>query len=310
MSNHSGKRALAVAMAVTPDLAFAAATVLRGLGRFPPADDYDVVIHHGGLCDSDVERLGRVHPCRFERFRCPERIRRGIPAASLRAFSDQVYAKYECFDLLAQYSRVLWLDADVLVRGDTTALVERGRGGAAFAREDKPLRFNFSRDIEGFAMDRPFYNAGIFVLSDRLPGWREAKAWLLEASVRYADRVVMSEQAILNLWLQKQRIEPVDLLPEYNVFRHRAAAAGARIVHAVGHHKPWMDFGDEAWNDDYRHWLAIGGSPCPVWKSVRFMATRRPKPWSSPSEFARRAFEIRRFLHRRAQLAAAARAAP
>lgn len=246
MSDHPRKRALAVVMGITPDLAFAAATVLRSLCRFPPAEDYDVVLHHGGVRGSDLDRLGRLHPCRFKRYRCPEKIRRGIPAASLRAFSDQVYAKYECFDLLAQYSQVLWLDAHVLVRRDTTALLQRGRSGAAFAREDKPLRSNFSRDIEGFAMSRPFYNAGVFVLSDRLPGWREAKSWLLEASVRYADRVVMNEQGILNLWLQYQRIEPVDLLPEYSVFRHRAGAARARLVHAVGHHKPWMDFGDGA----------------------------------------------------------------
>jgi lipopolysaccharide biosynthesis glycosyltransferase len=310
MSSHSSKRGLAVVMGITPDLAFAAATVLRSLRRLPPADDYDVVLYHGGLCDSDLERLGRLHPCRFERYRCPARIQRGIPAASLRAFSDQVYAKYECFDLLAQYSQVLWLDADILVRGDTTALLERGRSGAAFALEDKPLRFNFSCDIEGFAMSSPFYNAGVFVLSDRLPGWREAKSWLLEASVRYADRVVMNEQGILNLWLQYQRIEPVDLLPEYNVFRHRPGAVRARIVHAVGHHKPWMDFTDVTWNEDYRQWLAIGGSPCPVWKCIRFMANRQPKPWSSPPEFARRAVEIGRFLYRRARLASDARATP
>jgi lipopolysaccharide biosynthesis glycosyltransferase len=308
MSNDAGKRPLAIVMGITADLAFAAATVLRGLRRFPPADDYDVILHHGGVRGSELELLGGLHPCRFERYRCPARIRRLIPPATLRAFSDQAFAKYECFDLLTHYSQVLWLDADVLVRGDTTALLERGRGGAGFAREDKPLRFNFSGDIEGFNMSRPFYNTGVFVLSDCLPGWREAKAWLLEATVRHADRVVLSEQGILNLWLQYQRIEPIDLLPEYNVFRHRPGAAAARIVHAVGHHKPWMDFTDTIWNEDYRQWLAIGGSPCPVWKCVRFMANRHPKPWSSPPELARRATEIAGFLYRRTRLASGARA--
>lgn len=308
MNNDSAKGRLAIVMGITPDLAFAAATVLRSLVRFPPAKDYDVILNHEGVPGPDLERLRRLHPCRFEIYRCPAQIRSAIPAATLRAFSDQVYAKYECFDLLAQYSQVLWLDADVLIRGDTTPLLERGRGGAAFAREDKPLRFNFRCDLDGFAMDRPFYNAGVFVLSDNLPGWREAKQWLLEATLKYADRVVMGEQGILNLWLQHQRIEPGDLLPEYNVFRHRPGAAQAKIVHAVGHHKPWMDFTDATWNEDYRQWLEIGGSPCPVWKCVRFMANRHPKPWSSPTELARRAVEIGNFLHRRTRLASGARA--
>ena len=85
-----------------------------------------------------------------------------------------VYAKYECFELLNRYSRVIWLDTDILVRGDTAALLERSAIGAAFAREDKPLRFNFSRDIEGFDMDRPFFNAGVFAAVPAAPAPQDA----------------------------------------------------------------------------------------------------------------------------------------
>ncbi len=97
----------------------------------------------------------------------------------------------------------------------------------------------------------------------------------------------MGEQGILNLWLQHHGVEPCELLPEFNVFRHRPGAAQASIVHAVGHHKPWMDFADPAWNADYVHWLALGGSPCPVWKPVRFMAGRHPHPARTRASYVR-----------------------
>jgi hypothetical protein len=307
MGGGAGKRPLAVVMGITADLAFAAATVLLGLRRFPPCEAFDVILFHGGVPPRDLAALSSIHPCRPVGYRCPEPIVRNIPAGTLRAFSGQVFAKYECFELLRSYSRVVWLDADILIRGDTAEILDRCRDGAAFARESRPLRFNFTCDLDGFDMDRPFCNTGVFALSDRLPGWANAKEWLVEASLRYADRAVMGEQGILNLWLQHQRVEPVELLPEYNVFRHRPGADRARIVHAVGHHKPWMDFGDATWNRDYERWLAMGGTPCPVTKTVRFMATRRPNPLRHPGELPSRAAQIAGFALRRAVLARSAR---
>jgi len=297
------KRPLAIVMGITPDMAFAAANVLLGLKRFPPAGDYDVVLHHSGVPAQDLERLSSLHPCHFVRYRCPEEIRRNIPGHALRAFSDLVYAKYECFELLNGYSRVIWLDTDLLIKGDTRGLLDRSQDGLAFARENKPLRFNFSSDVDGFDMDRPFFNAGLFVISDHVQGWENAKAWLMDATVRYADRIVLGEQGILNLWLQYQGVEPGDLLPEYNVFRHRPGAEHARVIHAVGHHKPWMDFGDAQWNEDYVFWLEMGGTPCPVRKTLRFMAGRHPHPLRHPRELFSRVAQVVGFLVRRERLA-------
>lgn len=299
---------MAIVMGITPDMAFAAANVLLSLKRFPPADDYDVVLHHSGVPAPDLERLATLHPCHFVRYRCPEEIRANIPGHALRAFSELVYAKYECFELLNDYSRVIWLDTDLLIKGDTRGLLDRCQDGLAFARENKPLRFNFSGDVDGFDMERPFFNAGVFVISDRVQGWEDAKEWLMDATVRHADRIVMGEQGILNLWLQYQGVEPCDLLPDYNVFRHRPGAERAKIIHAVGHHKPWMDFGDAQWNADYVYWLTMGGTPCPLRKTLRFMAGRHPNPLLRPHELYSRVAQVVGFLVRRTRLARVARA--
>lgn len=303
-----GKRPLAFVLGITADMAFAAACVLRGVARFPPSDDFDVLIFHDGLPRADRARLAGLGAREFVRYECPAAIRAGIPADSLRAFSAMVYAKYECFALLERYACVIWLDADVLVRGELRTLLARSATGAAFAREHKPLGFNFSASIAGFDMEAPFFNAGVFGISDSLTGWEQARDWLIAATARHAAALVMGEQGILNLWLQHRGVEPCSLLPEYNVFRHREDAATGRLVHAVGHHKPWMDFGDAQWNADYAHWLALGGTPCPLWKTVRFMATRRPHPLQHLRALPSRAREILHFLRQRRALLRAARA--
>ncbi len=294
------KKPLAIVLGITSDYAFAAAVVLMGLRRFPPAGAFEVVVFHPGIDAPTRALLDSILPCRFERYRFPGEIARRLPPVMLGHFSEMTYSRYECFDLLWAYSRVIWLDVDIMIHGDTSGLPGRCRGGIGMARERKPLGFNFTGPIDGFDMARDFHNSGVFVLSDELPGWREARGWLYSATATHAERLRMADQAVLNLWLVAHAIDPESILPEFNRFRHHPHGEEARIIHAVGHRKPWTDFADPAWNADYARWLAMGGEPCPWWKNVRLIMGRAPKAWSNPLNFLIRSAETARFLVRHA----------
>lgn len=277
-----GTRQLAVVMGVTPDYAFAAAGVLRALRRYPPSSDFDVILFHGGISEEDRGLLSAILPCRFLSYSVPDPLRGRIREVVLRKFSELAFSRYECFDLLEEYERVVWLDVDLLIRGDTSELPGLCLNGVAMARERKPLRWNFRGEIDGVDMERPFYNSGIFVLSRALPGRESAKEWLYEATARHAEQLVGADQGILNLWLLAHGVEPDDILPGFNWFRHVPGGERAKILHAVGHRKPWTDFRDRAWNSDYLRWIAEGGTPCSFRKMVLQLLSRSRTTGANP----------------------------
>jgi lipopolysaccharide biosynthesis glycosyltransferase len=294
------KKPLAIVLGVTADYAFAAAVVLLALRRFPPAKAFDVVLFHSGIGESDRARLGSILPCRFEPFRLPEGIAERMHPRVLRILSGMSFARYECFRLLAEYGRVIWLDVDIVIRGDLSGLPGRCRGGIGMARERKPLAANFLSPPDGYDMTAEYHNTGVIVMSDALPGWRDASDWLYEATARHADRLRTADQAVLNLWLAAHAIAPDDIHPEFNRFRHAPYGDEARIVHAIGHRKPWADFADPAWNADYVRWLAMGGTPCPRARTVKVLLSHVNPSWRSLLPLAVRTAEIARFLFRHA----------
>jgi len=269
-------------MGVTPDFAFAAAAVLRALRRFPPASDFDVILFHSGISEKDCGLLSAILPCRFARYRFPEALRDRIGEAVLRNFSELTFSRYECFDLLEEYERVVWLDADLLIRDDTSELPGLCLNGMAMALERRPLRCNFYGEIDGVDMERPFFNAGIFVLSRTLPGRKSATEWLYEATALHAEQLVMPDQGILNLWLLAHGVVPDSILPHFNWFRHVPGGERAKILHTVGHRKPWTDFRDRAWNSDYLRWIAEGGTPCSFRKMVLQLLSRSRTTGANP----------------------------
>ena len=291
-----GNRQLAVVMGVTPDFAFAAAAVLQALRRFPPSGDFDVILFHSGIGEKDCRLLSAILPCRFVRYRFPEPLRERIGETVLRNFSELTFSRYECFALLEEYERVVWLDADLLIRGDTSELPDLCLSGIAMALERKPLRINFRGEIDGVDMERPFFNTGIFVLSRVLPGRESAREWLYEATARHAEQLVMADQGILNLWLLDQGVEPDGILPHFNWFRHIPGGGKAKILHTVGHRKPWTDFRDRTWNGDYLRWIAEGGTPCPFRKTALQLLSRSRATWANPFLLLVRLAEAGRFL--------------
>jgi len=278
----TGKRQLAVVMGVTPDFAFAASGVLQALRRFPPSSDFDVILFHSGIGEKDCRLLSAILPCRFVSYSLPEVLRERMGEAVLRNFSELTFSRYECFALLEEYERVVWLDVDLLIRGDTSELPGLCRNGIAMALERLPLRFNFHGEIDGVDMERPFFNAGIFVLSRVLPGRKSAREWLYEATARHAEQLVMPDQGILNLWLLAHGVVPDSILPHFNWFRHVPGGERAKILHTVGHRKPWTDFRDRAWNGDYMRWIAEGGTPCSFRKMVLQLLSRSRTTGANP----------------------------
>ncbi len=283
-------------MGITSDMAFAAANVLMSLNKFPPDKDFDVLIFEDGLSSKDKDLLNKILKCSFEVLNIPEGI--NISPKLMQRYSKMVFSKYECFDLLEKYRNVLWLDVDVVIKGDISSLLKYSGSGAGFVLEPYPLQINFSEKIDGYDMEQRFYNAGVFILNESFPDWQVAKQNLYNLTQKYSDIMLLAEQGILNLFLLDSKVNIRDIPVEYNCFPWFSNIEQAKIIHVVDYTKPWISFKYRQWNDNYKIWLKMGGTPLPFCKSLRYACKNIPHALKYPRGFGKKMFSIVKFVYK------------
>ena len=161
-------------------------------------------------------------------------------------------------------SRVLYLDCDLLVTGDLQDLWStdlRGRILAAVSEPTQPVLANprtYQR-LHDRHLDpsMPYFNAGVLMID--LDAWRRAHIGDRALSYLAQHRPPLMDQDALNAVVSGRWLE---LDPMWNVItywfrsrtrqrRYEAILRRARIIHYVGHRKPWLR--DDVW--EARRWL-------------------------------------------------------
>jgi lipopolysaccharide biosynthesis glycosyltransferase len=163
--------------------------------------------------------------------------------------------------------RVIYLDPDIIVRGDLEELWNFSIGNSVvgavpdiIAKPQKKL---------GLHPDAPYFNSGVLLVD--LDRWREARAGLdaLDFARSHGDRMTFTEQCAQN-WVLRGRWTP---LPEcWNLQTHMAArlrwgfmdytgdakkrAKAAKIVHFTGSLKPWHYMNNHPLKREYLAYLS------------------------------------------------------
>ena len=268
----------AIVMGITADIAFAAGTLLASILAQDPGFDADVVIFHDGLAEDQQAAFLALWPrCHFRSFTVADveaRLKTPITAPKVADYfqhlTHMVMAKLELPVLLEEYERVVWLDADMLVRGPLTGLWDfdciawRPLPPGAYSRRARVLAAYAGATLDPAV---PLLNGGTIGLGQ---GFREkggspdalhdvARDLILRApSTQLAEMPWYLVAALLSL--------PVTSYPRR--FNHSVAAPGvadATIVHAIGPHKFWNAaplrqlFPD--WLQHQQTWVAAGGVP-------------------------------------------------
>ena len=240
---------------VTSDWVFAAANVVIGLNKTTKIG-YDVRILHNGISADDKKNLLRLKDSiQFQQFNFEEANTKKFNRVSMMAFS-----RFECFRYLNDYEYVVWLDADItLEKGlDEITRYSCESGISLYKHENTPISVSFSSEVQGFDMNAPCYNDGIFVISQKLKDEGEAIAkWLYEATIRYYH-AINSDQAVFNLMLQQFQISPSNLPMIYNSHPGKNDKE-AHIIHPWGEGKFWNKFFYESWDMNYNEWTHLSG---------------------------------------------------
>lgn len=204
-----------------------------------------------------------------------------VPAReSIACFTPASYARFECFRLLDQYERVLFLDSDVLVRNELDDLFGKLEHGIAFTLD--PVMTTVSRNFFSVPAcvnpQAPGYNAGVFALTRALPrpsgGYAAVTDWLYEKMAQWADEVFLPDQAVINVAVEHFGWQVTVLPRDYN----RPASASHRelkrafVVHSTGPRKFWCYYYFRDWYNWYARWIEQGGEPVSVRKdSPRYL---------------------------------------
>jgi lipopolysaccharide biosynthesis glycosyltransferase len=250
-----------------PGLAVAVRSLVDGSDELPP-----VYVVDGGLTRTTKSRLRASWPSDLDVSFTPmsaSRLR-GLPVPRLpgtRHLNAWIFARLFLPELLpsdAEY--VLYLDTDVLVRGDVGELAKLDLGTAPLAAVRDEYIGSVAGSpglvdckVDGLDGGEPYFNSGVLLLN--LPRWREERLGerVLDFLARHREHVRLPEQDALNALVAGRWMR---LDPAWNVLigetRKFVAAAApdleeAKILHFVGAHKPWQpSFPDGEYQAAYR----------------------------------------------------------
>ena len=179
----------------------------------------------------------------------------------IKHFTPALFARFEAFDLLQHYTRVICMDSDILVQKELAGELAKLSAPIALTWDDCPtVGHNFSGPVEGYDLSVPCYNAGFIVLHNPLPA-QKMHDWLYRTLARYAHYCYLGDQGIVNLLLQEFKLKPEALPQSYNqpASSPNRVLKKAFIIHAQGHRKFWCYYYFNAWYNFYTQWLNAGG---------------------------------------------------
>lgn len=268
----------AIVLGITADLAFAAGTLLASVLAHDPGCDATVVILHDGLPLDQETAFRRLWPnCRLQAFpsqaavaRLGEAAKSGRVAGFLQQYSPLVLAKLGLPDLLAEFDKVLWLDADILVRGrldvlwDFECLAWRALPRSTFKRRAPTLAVFGELQLDSAI---PLPNGGVIAVSRRFLELGGSSDLLQDYAARLVAGAPASQIDEMPWYVAASgKGMPVKALPM--AFNHPVGAQGvegAVVVHAIGAHKFWNAtpllqlFPD--WSRHQATWVEHGGQP-------------------------------------------------
>jgi len=173
--------------------------------------------------------------------------------------SHVTYYKLMIADLLpAEITRALYLDSDIIVRGDISDMLhlDLSQYPLAAALDEKDKWPEFKQNIN-LGQSIRYFNAGVMLLN--LDRWRSENLGrrALEFAAAYPHQIVFWDQCALNHIIQGNFLI---LSKEWNFTRADvdesiARADHAKVLHFTTEHKPWLSMSNHPLNGEYWKYL-------------------------------------------------------
>jgi glycosyltransferase involved in cell wall biosynthesis/predicted SAM-dependent methyltransferase len=277
MASPSDKR-IVIVFGISKDLTFALANTLLGLKKY--CDNRilkNIIVYHDGISEEEKLAINKILLCKFTLYNKNDC---GILANSAaNIYSDLMYAKYECFNMLNDYDIVVWTDVDVLVTGDIKNVIfDAAKSGFGICRNNNfKNKDNFNKLLIEYNMDLFLYNSGFLIISRELPCWEQMADWCKDMTNKLNTHLKWPDQGILNLLLQNFNIVPyiIDIQMYQRHPYHELKSTFIEknksikkpyLLHSYGSEKFWNSplffLGFHEWRENNKIWCRLRLEAC------------------------------------------------
>ena len=271
-----------IVLGITDNWIFAAATVLLGVKKYTTKKNFDVIIFHQNLNSRNKKSLNKIFKCQFIQFDESK-----INSKRFKKITKMAFSVYECLTLLPKYKRVIWLDADLVIKGNIDELTKTNFSqDIAMYNRGIPLEKDFERSSldKKYNMKTGCFNSGVIVFTNIIKNPLQIKNWCYSITNNFS-RYIHGDQSVINIALQEFNIKTYQLNEKYNCLPEKSYSRkilDVRIIHPRGEKCFWKNLIDLQWDKYYYEWKKIGGEgpklPFPIKRKIRHLLN-----WISPN---------------------------
>lgn len=244
----------------------AMATLVINILDVMPMQKTDIIIFHDGVSLKEQQKLQKIWPVKFIKYKAPVGALKMLINPHLRYFSRVIFCKYEALRLLDEYEKVMWTDYDVIIKEDISDLFTLDEAAVFVTNGNSRLKDMFFQKhlsllkikFQGeFDLDKEAITTPLFIFSREIGDYIQYYNWCNAATRRYFRFLNLPEQAVFSMLLQKFNISYGELSNEIYALHPKFDDGNAKIVHTYGQPKFWNGYEYEKWNTYNRRWHEI-----------------------------------------------------
>lgn len=265
-----------ICFSITKDLEFAVANIIIGIEEYSPGliDNYII------LCDDseyfeDKSLLKKISPkVLFKNINISD-IYLEFLDKQVKRYSKFFLAKFFIFELLQDFEKILWLDADICIQGDISDIFSYG------PMAWRPTVIPMSKKLEKYMSlpeEASAPNGGVILVTRDIKDYAKHTANcfnILKYMAQNKIDISSVDEIVFGLLSYKNCIPVKMLPPTYNSGCSWKDSENAKIVHSIGEEKFWNSplryvlF--PAWQKHHQAWIDLGGCDCKSYKYQKFL---------------------------------------
>ena len=252
----------ALLLCSTENQMFAVGNVLIGFKKYFSLDekDYYIILLVDTINDKNKTILEKIHKnIIIKKFKNPfsKSFLNSVPGSN---WSFMTFARFEAFDLIKDYEKLLYIDTDTLIKKDLAPMLSFNEKSIYMVNEENRLeemlklkKFVHNYTDNKYDLNKKIFNAGVILITNKLKNADEIKKWCYE----YCEKIIACDQFVINCAIQEFDLDIGVLDNVYNYTGNYNNLDNVYIIHAIG--KFWEMSPYYEWDENNKKWIELGG---------------------------------------------------